>query len=110
MKAGQIRMNSGAARVGNGPGDGVPAGIKSRLDGVYTEYGFAGTFGDRHVYSDNGVFAKYDLPADRNIPFPSLTGPRPDGLLGTYENYLDANSWDPVTPGVLPPSAVNGTT
>ncbi len=109
VKQGQILMNSGASRVGNASGDAVPAGIKRRLDGVYNTNGFAGSFGDTYVHSDNGVFAKYDLPADYNIPFPSLTGPRPDGLLGTYENYLDANSWDPVTAGVLPGSATNGT-
>ena|GEM_PF-1040842 len=108
VKQGQILMNSGASRVGNASGDAVPAGIKRRLDGVYNTNGFAGSFGDTYVHSDNGVFAKYDLPADYNIPFPSLTGPRPDGLLGTYENYLDANSWDPVTAGVLPGSAVSG--
>jgi len=108
VKQGQILMNSGASRVGNASGDAVPAGIKRRLDGVYNTNGFAGSFGDTFVHSDNGVFAKYDLPADYNIPFPSLTGPRPDGLLGTYENYLDANSWDPVTAGVLPGSAVSG--
>ncbi len=108
VKEGQIHMNSGAARVGNASGDAVPAGIKRRLDGVYNTNGFAGSFGDTYVHSDNGVFAKYDLPADYNIPFPSLTGPRPDGLLGTYENYMDANSWDPVTAGVLPGSAVSG--
>lgn len=108
VKEGQILMNSGASRVGNSSSDGVPAGIKRRLDGIYNNYGFAGSFGDTYVYSDNGVYAKYDLPADYNIPFPSLTGPRPDGLLGTYENYLDASSWDPVTAGVLPGSAVSG--
>ncbi len=108
VKQGQILMNSGASRLGNASGDAVPAGIKRRLDGVYNTNGFAGSFGDTYVHSDNGVFAKYDLPADYNIPFPSLTGPRPDGLLGTYENYLDANSWDPVTAGVLPGSAVSG--
>ena len=109
VKEGQIYMNSGASRVGNSASDGVPAGLKARLDGVYSEYGFAGSFGDQYVYSDNGVYAKYDLPADYSIPFPSLTGPRPDGLLGTYEDWLDASSWDPVTAGVLPGSAVSGT-
>ncbi len=37
-----------------------------------------------------------------------MTGPRPDALPGTYEDWLDANSYDPVTAGVLPGSAVSG--
>lgn len=114
VKEGRILMNSGSARAGNSTadtdmdGNPIPANSKRRLDGVYTEYGFAGSFGDTNVYSDNGLFAKYDLPADREIPFPSLAGPSPDGLFETYEQYLDDISWDPVTAGVLPPSAVNG--
>lgn len=114
VKEGQIEMNSGAARVGNGTADvdvnlnPIPAGIKRRIDGNYTEYGYAGSFGDQYVYSDNGLYAKYDLPADFNIPFPTLcsTGP-PCGLAGTHEFWLDANSFDP-TP-FLPPGATNGT-
>ena len=101
VKEGQIEMNSGAARAGNGTadvdvdGNPIPAGIKRRVDGTYTEYGYAGSFGDQYVYSDNGLYAKYDLLADFNIPFPSLTGPRPDALPGTYEDWLDDNSSDP---------------
>ncbi|MEE8503294.1 MAG: hypothetical protein V3T26_02465 [candidate division NC10 bacterium] len=116
VKEGQIEMNSGDARAGNGTvdvdvdGNPIPAGIKRRIDGTYTEYGYSGSFGDQYVYSDNGLYAKYDLPADFNISFPSLTGPRPDALPGTYEDWLDANSWDPVTAGALvDPSATNGT-
>jgi len=110
VKEGQIEMNSGAARAGNGSadvdvdGNPIPAGIKRRVDGTYTEYGYAGSFGDQYVYSDNGLYAKYDLPADFNISFPTLcsTGP-PCGLAGTHEDWLDANSFDP-TP-FLPPGA-----
>ncbi|HET7853807.1 MAG TPA: pilus assembly PilX N-terminal domain-containing protein [Candidatus Methylomirabilis sp.] len=108
VKEGIVLMNSGAARVGNATSDGVPGGIKLRVDGIYTDYGFAGTYGDTYVFSDNGTNAKYDVPPDQPIQFPSLTGPRPDGGVGTYEDYLDANSWDPVTAGVLPASAVSG--
>lgn len=113
VKEGQIEMNSGAARAGNGTadvdvdGNPIPAGIKRRIDGTYTEYGFAGSFGDQYVYSDNGLYAKYDLPADHNISFPSLTGPSPDVCCANYEDWLDANSFDP-TP-FLPPGATNGT-
>jgi hypothetical protein len=102
VKEGQIKMTSGAARAGNGTADVdvdsnlIPAGIKRRVDGTYTEYGYAGSFGDQYVYSDNGLYAKYDLPADFNIPFPSLTGPSPDVCCANYEVYLDANSWDPL--------------
>jgi hypothetical protein len=103
VKEGQIEMNSGDARAGNGTADvdvdtnPIPAGIKRRVDGTYTEYGYAGSFGDQYVYSDNGLYAKYDLPADFNIPFPTLcsTGP-PCGGAGTHEAWLDANSWDPI--------------
>ncbi len=116
VKEGQIEMNSGAARAGNGTADvdvdlnPIPAGIKRRVDGTYTEYGYAGSFGDQYVYSDNGLYAKYDLPADFNISFPSLTGPRPDALPGTYEDYLDENSWNPVPMlSLVAPSAVSGT-
>ncbi len=109
VKEGQIEMNSGAARAGNGTadvdvdGNPIPAGIKRRVDGTYTEYGFAGSFGDQYVYSDNGLYAKYDLPAAFNISFPSLCSPGPCGLPGTHEFWLDANSFDP-TP-FLPPGA-----
>lgn len=113
VKEGQIRMNSGSARMGNGPadtdldGNPIPAGVKRRVDGVYTEYDFAGSYADTYVYSDNGTHNRYDLPPDQPISFPSLTDPHPG--FGTYEAYLDANSWDPVTAGVLPPSAISGT-
>jgi hypothetical protein len=116
VKEGQIEMNSGAARAGNGTADvdvdlnPIPAGIKRRIDGTYTEYGYAGSFGDQYVYSDNGLYAKYDLPADFNIPFPSLTGPSPDVCCANYEAWLDANSWDPLPLVVLmAPDATNGT-
>ncbi len=113
VKEGKIEMNSGDARLGNSTGDTdvdlnpIPGGVKRRLDGVYTNYGFAGGFGDINVYADNGTEAKYDVPPDLEIPFPSLAGPSP-GCCGTLEGYLDANSWDPVTAAVLPPSAVSG--
>jgi type II secretory pathway pseudopilin PulG len=106
VSEGRILMNSGSARVGNSTSDGVPAGIKLRVDGVYTNYGFAGTSGDTNVYSDTGTDYKYDVPPDNVIPFPSLTGPSPDVCCVTYEDYLDANSWDPLP--VLPGSAVSG--
>ncbi len=117
VKEGRIEMNSGTARAGNGTadvdvdGNPIPAGIKRRIDGTYTEYGYAGSFGDQYVYSDNGLYAKYDLPADFNISFPSLcsTGP-PCGLPGTHEFWLDANSWDPLPLVILvAPNATNGT-
>jgi hypothetical protein len=39
-----------------------------------------------------------------------LTGPRPDALPGTYEDYLDENSWNPVPMlSLVAPSAVSGT-
>ena len=115
VKEGRILMNSDSARAGNSTadtdmdGNPIPANSKRRLDGVYTEHGFAGSFGDTNVYSDNGLFAKYDLPADHNIPFPTLcsTG-SPCGGPGTHEKWLDDNSF-PVTLGILPPSATNGT-
>lgn len=112
LKEGQILMNSGSARIGNGPadmdvnGNPIPVGVKLRVDGVYTESGFAGSSGDTYVYSDNGTHSKYDLPPDQPISFPSLTDPHPG--YATYEAYLDANSWDPVTLGILPLSATNG--
>ncbi|MEE9154481.1 MAG: hypothetical protein V3U42_10365, partial [candidate division NC10 bacterium] len=106
VNEGRILMNSGSARVGNAAsdtdidGNPLPVGIKLRMDGVYANYGFGGTSGDANVYADNGTAAKYDLSPDMPISFPSLAGP--------YEAYLDANSWDPVTAGVLPASAVSG--
>jgi hypothetical protein len=112
VKEGQIEMNSGAARAGNGTadvdvdGNPIPAGIKRRVDGTYTEYGYAGSFGDQYVYSDNGLYAKYDLPADFNIPFPTLCSPLPCGGAGTHEAWLDTNSYDP-TPLLLPFGASN---
>jgi len=113
VKEGQIEMNSGAARAGNGTADvdvdlnPIPAGIKRRVDGTYTEYGYAGSFGDQYVYSDNGLYAKYDLPAAFNISFPSLTGPSPDVCCANYEAWLDANSFNPIP--LLPPGATDGT-
>jgi hypothetical protein len=112
VNAGRITMNSGSARVGNGAsdtdinGNPIPGGIQRRVDGVYTNYGFAGTYGDTYVFSDNGTHAKYDVPPDNVIPFPSLTDPSPDVCCVTYEDYLDANSWDPIP--ALPGSAVSG--
>lgn len=115
VKEGRILMNSGDARAGNAATDtdvnGLPilADVKRRLDGVYTESGFAGSHGETHVYSDNGPQAKYDIPPDQPIAFPSLTQScPPPGGVGEYEAILDANSWDPVTAGVLPGSAVSG--
>ena len=115
VKEGRILMNSGSARAGNAPMDTdvnglpIPAVVKRRLDGAYTESGFAGSSGETHVYSDNGPQAKYDIPPDQPIAFPSLTQscPPPVGV-GEYEAILDANSWDPVTAGELPASAVDG--
>ncbi len=113
VKEGQIEMNSGAARGGNGTvdvdvdGNPIPAGIKRRVDGTYTEYGYAGSFADQYVYSDNGLYAKYDLPAAFNISFPSLTGPSPDVCCANYEAWLDDNSFNPIP--LLPPGATDGT-
>ncbi len=106
VNEGKILINSGSARVGNSASDPIPGGIKRRLDGVYTNYGFGGTAGDTNVYADNGTFAQYDVPPDKVINFPSLTGPSPDVCCATYEAYLDANSWDPMA--FLPPSAKSG--
>ena len=112
VNEGRITMNSGSARVGNSAsdmdinGNPIPVGIQRRVDGVYTNNGFAGTNGDTYVFSDNGTNAKYDVPPDNVIPFPSLTDPSPDVCCVTYEDYLDANSWDPLP--VLPGSAVSG--
>jgi hypothetical protein len=112
VNEGRITMNSGSARVGNSTsdmdinGNPIPGGIQRRVDGVYTNNGFAGTYGDTYVFSDNGTNARYDVPPDHLIPFPSLTDPSPDVCCVTYEDYLDANSWDPLPS--LPASAVSG--
>lgn len=102
VNEGRILMNSGSARAGNSvsdtdiDGNPLPVGIKLRMDGVYTNYGFGGTHGDTYVYSDTGTSFRYDVPPDNMITFPSLTDPSPDVCCVTYEEFLDANSWDPL--------------
>lgn len=104
VKGGQLKMQSTSARVGEP--DSVLTTYQDPVDGVYTNNGFGGTYGDTYVYSKNGKEAKYDVPSDVTVPFPCLSCTNPD-TGQTYQQFLDSNSFtypgnlviDATTPG-----------
>lgn len=71
VKKGRVDLDSNSSTIGEK--EDPKNKIKETLNRVYNNDGFGGSFGAKNVYSDNGVYQKYDVPGSLNLSFPGVS-------------------------------------